>query len=77
MSLSSETPRRPMPQAVISPLHSDLRRRIVPTQNQPQNTQMGVSASGQTTPTARLINQPLNASFQSRIVNPAVIGFRK
>ncbi|KYQ56139.1 Protein lunapark-B [Trachymyrmex zeteki] len=76
MSLSSETPRRPMPQAVISPLHSDLRRRIVPTQNQPQNTQMGVSASGQTTPTARLINQPLNASFQSRIVNPAVIGFR-
>jgi len=77
MSVPSETPRRPTPQPVISPLHSDLRRRIVTTQNQPQNTQMGVSASGQTTPPIRSINQPLNASFQSRIINPAVMGFRK
>ncbi|KAG5327125.1 LNPB protein, partial [Pseudoatta argentina] len=76
MSVPSETPRRPTPQAATSPLHSDLRRRIVTTQNQPQNTQMGVSASGQTTPPIRSINQPLNASFQSRIINPAAMGFR-
>ncbi|XP_011055613.1 PREDICTED: protein lunapark-B isoform X1 [Acromyrmex echinatior] len=76
MSVPSETPRRPTPQAATSPLQSDLRRRIVTTQNQPQNTQMGVSASGQTTPPIRSINQPLNASFQSRIINPAAMGFR-
>ncbi|XP_018354473.1 PREDICTED: protein lunapark-B isoform X2 [Trachymyrmex septentrionalis] len=76
MYVPSETPRRPTPEAVISPLNSDLRRRIVTIQNQPQNTQMGVSASGQTTPPIRSINQPLNASFQSRIINPATMSFR-
>ncbi|XP_018366579.1 PREDICTED: protein lunapark-B isoform X2 [Trachymyrmex cornetzi] len=72
MSIPSETPRRPTPQAVISPLHSDLRRRIVTT----QNTQMAVSVSGQTTSPIRSINQPLNTSMQSRIINPAAMGFR-
>lgn len=71
MSIPSETPRRPTPQAVISPLPSELRRRIVSTQNHPQ---IGLPASGQTTP--RSINQPSNTPFQFRIINPA-IGFRK
>lgn len=70
MSIPSETPRRPTPQAVISPLPSELRRRIVSTQNHPQ---IGLPASGQTTP--RSINQPSNTPFQFRIINPA-IGFR-
>ncbi|KYN07583.1 Protein lunapark-B, partial [Cyphomyrmex costatus] len=73
MSVPSETPRRPTPQAVVSPVYSDLRRRIV---NHPQNTQMGVPASGQTSPTIRSINQPLNASFPSRNINPATIAYR-
>ncbi|XP_011165464.1 endoplasmic reticulum junction formation protein lunapark-A isoform X1 [Solenopsis invicta] len=76
MSLPSETPRRPAPQAVISPLPSELRRRIVPIQNQPQSAQTGVPTSGQTTPVTRPINQPSNTPFQSRVINPATIGFR-
>lgn len=77
MSVPSDTPRRPAPQAVISPLPSELRRRIIPTPSHPQNVQIGVSASGQTTPTIRPINQSPNTPFQSRIINPAAIGFRK
>lgn len=77
MSVPSETPRRPTPQAVISPLPTELRRRIIPIQNYPQNTQTGVSASGQITPTVRSINQSSNTPFQSRIINPAAVGFRK
>ncbi|XP_011874904.1 PREDICTED: protein lunapark-A isoform X2 [Vollenhovia emeryi] len=72
MVIPSETPRRPTPQAVISPLPTELRRRIIPT----QNTQSGVPTSGQTTPTIRSINQPSRTSFQPRIINPAAIGFR-
>lgn len=73
VSASFETPRRPTPQAVISPLPTELRRRIVSTQNHPQ---ISLSASGQSTPTIRSINQPSNTPFQSRIINPAAIGFR-
>ncbi|XP_012532211.1 endoplasmic reticulum junction formation protein lunapark-B isoform X2 [Monomorium pharaonis] len=77
MPMPSDTPRRPTPQAVISPQPSELRRRIIPTQNQPQIAHIGVSGSGQTTPTIRLINQPSNTPFQSRIINPnPAIGFR-
>lgn len=76
MSAPSETPRRPTPQAVISPLPSELRRRIIPTQNHPQSAQIGVPISGQTTPTIRPINQSSNTPFQSRIINPATMGFR-
>jgi len=77
MSVPSETPRRPTPQAVISPLPTELRRRIISTQNHPQNAQIGVSASGQATPSIRPINQPSNSPFQSRVINPAAVGFRK
>jgi len=77
MSAPSETPRRPTPQAVISPLHTELRRRVIPIQNHPQNTQIGVSVSGQITPTIRSINQSSNTPFQSRIINPAALGYRK
>jgi len=76
MSVPSETPRRPTPQAVISPLPTELRRRIVSTQNHPQNAQIA-SASGQATPSIRIINQPSNSPFQSRVINPAAVGFRK
>ncbi|TGZ53583.1 Uncharacterized protein DBV15_05136 [Temnothorax longispinosus] len=76
VSAPSETPRRPTPQAIISPLPSELRRRIIPTQNYPQNMQIGASGSGQPTPIIRPINQPSNTPFQSRIINPAAIGFR-
>ncbi|KAL0127634.1 hypothetical protein PUN28_003131 [Cardiocondyla obscurior] len=73
----SDISRRITPQAVISPLPSELRRRIVPIQNQPQNTQTGVSTSGQmNTPVIRSINQPSNTPFQPRIMNPAAVGFR-
>lgn len=77
MSIPTDTPRRPTPQAVISPLPTELRRRIIPTQNHPQSAQIGVSASGPMSPTVRSINQPSNTSFQSRVINPAGIGFRK
>ncbi|XP_011638076.1 endoplasmic reticulum junction formation protein lunapark-B, partial [Pogonomyrmex barbatus] len=74
----SDTPRRSTPQAVISPLlgATELRRRIIPTQNQSQNIQMGVSAPGVTSPTIKQINQPSNTPFQSRVINLAPVGFR-
>lgn len=74
--MPTETPRRPMPQAVISPLpgSAELRRRAIST----HNTQTGVTAPV-VTPIIKSINQPQNAPVPSnaRIINPASIGFRK
>ncbi|EZA52212.1 hypothetical protein DMN91_010173 [Ooceraea biroi] len=74
----SETPRRLTPQAVISPLpgNSELRRRLIPAQNQPPNIQPGVIPPGLSTPMR--LNQPANVPFppSARIINPATIGFR-
>ncbi|XP_067212278.1 endoplasmic reticulum junction formation protein lunapark-B isoform X2 [Linepithema humile] len=75
-----ETPRRPMPQAVISPLpgSAEVRRRIISTQNQPQHPQVGVVAPGIMTPNIKPANPLSTIPFQSsaRIINPASIGFR-
>jgi len=81
LPVPAETPRRLTPQAVISPLSSnpELRRRLIPPQNQPQNIQPGMMPPGVSTPNIRPMNQPPNISFQSnaRIINPTAIGLRK
>lgn len=80
MSGLNDTPRRPMPQAVISPLpgSAELRRRIIPTQNQPQHPQVGVGPPGLMTPTIKPANPLSTIPFQSnKIINPSSIGFRK
>lgn len=75
LSMPTETPRRPMPQAVMSPLpgSAELRRRPIST----HNTQIGVTAPV-LTPSIKSINQPQNAPVppNARIINPASIGFR-
>jgi len=79
LSMPTETPRRPTPQAVISPQPDinqpeKLRRRAISA----FNAEMGVTGPGLVTPNIRPINQPLNTPFPSsgRIINPASIGFR-
>lgn len=75
--MPTETPRRPTPQAIISPQPGtgELRRRAIST----YNAQIGVTGPGLMTPNIKPNNQPLNAPFppSGRIMNPAAIGFRK
>lgn len=75
--MPTETPRRPMPQAIISPQPGsiELRRRPIST----HNIQTGATGSALVTPSIKPINQPQNASIppNTRIINPASIGFRK
>ncbi|CAL1688219.1 unnamed protein product [Lasius platythorax] len=76
LSMPTETPRRPTPQAIISPQPGtgELRRRAIST----YNAQIGVTGPGLMTPNIKPNNQPLNAPFppSGRIINPASIGFR-
>ncbi|XP_032679796.1 endoplasmic reticulum junction formation protein lunapark-B isoform X2 [Odontomachus brunneus] len=74
--VSSETPRRSVPQ-IATPLPSgDLRRRVLSTQNQSQSGQ--TSVSGAATP-AGSSKQPSNTLYQfnSRVISPVPsVGFR-
>ncbi|XP_025160291.1 endoplasmic reticulum junction formation protein lunapark-B isoform X2 [Harpegnathos saltator] len=83
----SETPRRPIPQIAVTPLpvSGDLRKRVLSTQNQPQNilqnqpqsTQSG--ASGIPTPSGGPSKQLSNTPYQisSKTISPVpYVGFR-
>lgn len=75
----SETPRRPIPQIAVTPLpaSSDLRRRVLSTQNQSQSGQIG--APGTASPGVGLSKQPPNTphQFNRRVISPVPsVGFR-
>lgn len=90
-SAPPETPRRPIPQIAVTPLavSGDLRRRVLSTQNQPQNQLQSQSQNVQTgasgvpsivSPSGGSSKQPSNTPYQfsPRVLSPVPsVGFRK
>ncbi|XP_014468273.1 PREDICTED: protein lunapark-A-like isoform X2 [Dinoponera quadriceps] len=82
LSVPSDTPRHPVPQIAVTPLpvSADLRRRILSTQNQPQNQLQSaqIGAPGIASPSGGLSKQPSNTPYQinARISPVTPIGYR-
>lgn len=74
--MPTETPRRPMPQAIISPQPGSIELRRRPISH---NTQISVTGTALVTPSIKPINQLqiVPVPPNTRIINPASIGFRK
>lgn len=75
LSMPTETPRRPMPQAIISPQPGSIELRRRPISH---NTQISVTGTALVTPSIKPINQLqiVPVPPNTRIINPASIGFR-